>query len=182
MLTYFVIAGSIVLAGLVIFLIYVATLPGKFAITRSAILPGVSLIKLLQSSTISINGTTGRPGPNFDPNSKTTFGGPPTGVGAKFAWNGKKVGSGNMTIVDSRPNDSIKIDLTFTKPMKANNVTLFTFKPEAASTRVTWSMSGVNGFMGKLFGVLINCDKMCGDQFESGFANMKEVLASGVKV
>jgi hypothetical protein len=36
-------------------------------------------------------------------------------------------------------------------------------------------MTGKNNFMGKVFGLMIDCDKMCGDQFEKGLAAMKSV-------
>ena len=37
-------------------------------------------------------------------------------------------------------------------------------------------MSGDNGFVGKLFGVIMDCDKMVGSQFEKGFENLKSVV------
>jgi uncharacterized protein YndB with AHSA1/START domain len=182
MLTYILIALVVLFAALAIFLIYVATLPAKFAISRSAVLPApADQVFAIVNDFHQWNHWS--PWARLDPNCKTAFDGASSGVGAKFAWNGNcQVGTGHMTIVDSRPNDSIKIDLTFTKPMQATNVTLFTFKPEVGGTRVTWAMSGVNNFMGKLFGLLMNCDKMVGDQFENGFANMKEILATGARV
>lgn len=42
-------------------------------------------------------------------------------------------------------------------------------------------MSGKNGFMGKAFGLFVNCDKMVGEKFEEGFANLKRVVAPAEK-
>src|SRR5678815_4574661 len=44
------------------------------------------------------------PWAHLDPSMKTTFGGPPSGVGATYAWAGNdKVGEGNMRITESVP-------------------------------------------------------------------------------
>ena len=48
----------------------------------------------------------------------------------------------------------------------------FTFKPEGGQTQVTWSMSGKNNFMGKAFGLFVDCEKMVGRDFEKGLANL----------
>jgi hypothetical protein len=37
-------------------------------------------------------------------------------------------------------------------------------------------MSGKRNFPGKLFGLVLNCDKMCGDQFNKGLAKMKSLV------
>jgi len=176
MLTYFFIVLAALLAICLAFAVFIATRPAKFVISRSALLPAPP-DKVFEIVNDFHEWNDWSPWAKLDPNSKTTFDGAPSGVGAKFAWDGNnKVGSGSMAIVESRPNESIKIDLTFTRPMQATNVTLFTFKPETNGTRVTWTMSGANGFMGKLFSVLIDCDKMVGGQFEDGFQNMEAKL------
>jgi hypothetical protein len=54
----------------------------------------------------------------------------------------------------------------------------FTFKPEGGKTVVTWAMYGQNKFMGKLMSLFIDCDKMCGPQFEKGLADLGAVAAA----
>jgi hypothetical protein len=181
MLTNILIGLAIVLAIVVLFAIFVATRPAAFAITRSAILPSAPAdVFRIVNDFHEWNHWS--PWAKLDPNCKNSFEGAASGVGAKFAWDGNnQVGSGRMAIIESRPNDSIKIDLNFTRPMQAKNLTVFSFKPEAGGTRITWTMSGSNGFMGKLFGLIVNCDKMVGGQFETGLENMKGVLAKGPK-
>lgn len=118
------------------------------------------------------------PWAKMDPQSKTTYSGPESGVGAKFAWDGNSsVGAGSMEITESKPNERIQIALIFTKPMEGNNRTLFQFEPVAEGTRVTWMMSGPMGFVGKFFNLFMNCEKMVGGQFEQGMENMKGVVA-----
>src|SRR5260221_14652047 len=107
----------------------------------------------------------------MDPNAATTFGGPASGVGATMDWAGNmKVGEGSMTIVESHPNDLVRFRLDFQKPFAGTNTAEFTFQPQGGQTQVTWSMTGHNNFMGKAMGLVMNCDKMVGGQFEQGFA------------
>jgi hypothetical protein len=106
-----------------------------------------------------------------------TYSGPPAGVGASYSWSGNnKVGAGRNTITESRPNELVSLQLEFFKPMTATNTAEFTFRPDGANTVVTWSMSGKRSFAGKLFGLILNCDKMCGGQFEKGLAGIKSTV------
>jgi hypothetical protein len=60
--------------------------------------------------------------------------------------------------------------------MKVTNTAEFTFQPDGDETVVTWTMSGKNNFAGKVFGLVVNCDKMIGGQFEKGLAQMKSLV------
>jgi hypothetical protein len=115
-----------------------------------------------------------------DPAMKQTYEGAPAGTGATYTWSGnKEVGEGRMTITESRPNDLIRIKLEFFKPFAANDTAEFTFKPEGNQTVVTWSMFGQNNFMAKAVHLFMNMDKMIGDQFEKGLAQMKSLVEAG---
>jgi hypothetical protein len=37
-------------------------------------------------------------------------------------------------------------------------------------------MTGKNKFMGKAIGLFIDCEKMCGGQFEQGLASLKSLV------
>jgi len=52
------------------------------------------------------------------------------------------------------------------------------FTPEGNGTKVTWTMAGSNNFTGKAFGMLMNMDKMIGDDFDKGLAQLKAVSES----
>ncbi len=117
------------------------------------------------------------PWAKLDPHSKTEFEGPAEGSGAKMSWAGNnKVGVGSMTIVESRPGEYIRFKLEFLKPMKATNTAEFNFAPDGGATTVAWTMTGTNNFMGKIMGMLMNCDKMVGGQFEKGLADLKALV------
>lgn len=116
------------------------------------------------------------PWEKLDPALKRTFGGPASGVGATYAWEGdSKVGAGRMEITGSTPGAKVLIKLDFLKPIEGHHVTDFTFTPEGAGTRVNWLMTGPSPFISKLFGVIFNIGKQVGGQFEEGLGNLKAV-------
>ncbi len=119
------------------------------------------------------------PWAKLDPQCKIVFTGPATGVGSAFSWEGNnKVGAGSMTCLTSRSTEQIEFRLEFLRPMKAVNTARFALQSEGGGTVVVWSMDGKNNFMGKAFGLIVNCDKMIGKDFEQGLASLK-VLAEG---
>jgi len=118
----------------------------------------------------------------IDPAMKQTYEGAPAGTGAIYAWAGNdEVGEGRMTIVESRPNELVRIKLPFLKPFAATATTDFTFKPEGNQTAVTWSMAGEKNFTAKAVHLFMDMDKMIGGQFEKGLADMKAAAESGAK-
>ena len=166
-----ILLGLAVLIAL--FIIVVAMRPSDFRVSRSAaiaappeqVFPHVNELR---------NWEAWNPWGKMDPNCKMTYDGPPAGVGASYAWAGNnKVGEGRNTITESKPNTLVRFRLEFAKPMKATNTAEFMFQPEGDQTIVTWTMSGKNNFVGKAFGLVVNCDKMIGGQFEQGLAQIK---------
>lgn len=113
----------------------------------------------------------------LDPKMVKTFEGPPAGVGASYHWKGNaKAGEGRMTVTDSRPADRVAIALAFVKPFRCVHDVAFTFVPAGDQTRVTWRMSGRNPYLGRLFGLVMNMNKMIGCSFEKGLAALKAVV------
>lgn len=161
---------------IVIVLILAARQPDNFVISRtcrmaapaSAIFPHVNNLQKWEAWS---------PWAKLDPNAKNSFEGPDEGVGAKMSWSGNhKVGVGSMMVTGSQPNDWIKFALDFQKPMQATNTAEFVFKTDGDQTIVTWSMSGTNNFIAKVMGLIINCDRMVGGQFEKGLASLKSIV------
>jgi hypothetical protein len=117
---------------------------------------------------------TWSPWEGADPDLSRTYTGPSTGVGASYAWSGnRKAGAGSMTITDSKPGQIVVLDLVFTKPFKAKNVTTFTIDPGANGSEITWSMTGENNLFFTLLGKLFPMDKVVGKDFEKGLAQLK---------
>jgi hypothetical protein len=119
------------------------------------------------------------PWAKLDPNAKTTFEGPTAGVGAKMAWEGNnQVGSGSMTILESRTNERIKFQLDFLKPMRNTHFSEFTFTRQGNQTLVTWTMTGKSKFIGKAMTLVMDCKKMIHAQFDKGLASLKAIVES----
>lgn len=168
-----------ILIGLVVLIIVfvgvVALRPSAFRVSRSITVNAPPVAVFSQVNDFH-KWEAWSPWAKMDPNAKNTFTGPPAGVGAGFTWSGNnKVGEGRMNIIETRPSELIRINLEFLRPMKATNLTEFTFKLDGSQTIVTWTMSGKNNFVGKAFGLLVGCDKMVGGQFETGLAQMKSL-------
>jgi hypothetical protein len=163
------------------FVIVVATRPSDFRVERSITMNAPPAGAFAQVNDFH-NWNDWSPWAKIDPNAKTTFEGPASGVGAVFRWDGNKdIGSGSMKIEESRPSDLIRIRLEFLKPFAAVNTTEFTFVPQGGQTLVTWSMYGKNGFLGKAIGLFMDCDKMVGSMYEKGLASMKTIVEKAEK-
>jgi uncharacterized protein YndB with AHSA1/START domain len=159
----------------VVFVIVVALQPAEFHVTRTAIISAPAATVFAQVNDLHL-WEAWSPWAKLDPEAKTTYAGPATGVGAGFHWAGNhKIGEGTMTITESRPGELVRFKLEFLKPFQGTNTAEFTFKSGDGRTTVTWSMSGKNNFMGKAMGLVMNCDKMVGGQFEKGLADLRSV-------
>jgi hypothetical protein len=166
----------IVAVIVVLFIVVVAMQPSDFRITRSASMSAAPA-KVFGEVNDFHHWPAWSPWEKFDPDMKRKHEGAPAGAGAIYSWEGnKKVGSGRMTIMESRPGNLVSIKLEFLKPFKATNTAEFTFKPEGNQTQVTWSMIGKKNFLMKAFSLFMNMDKMVGPDFERGLANMKAIV------
>jgi carbon monoxide dehydrogenase subunit G len=113
---------------------------------------------------------------HMDANLKKTFSGSPKGVGAIYQYEGEKTGMGIMEITQIQEPNQIEANLSFIKPMKAENIAKFHFVDNDGSTKVTWSMSGKYGFMSKVVSIFLDLDKLVGKDFEKGLENIKGIV------
>ena len=166
-------------ALIVILLTIASTRSDNFRITRSATLNTTPEKAFAQVNELK-KWEAWSPWQKMDPNMKQTYEGPAAGTGASQAWTGNnKVGEGKMTIIESKPSESVKFRLEFIKPFAATNIAEFTFKAEGNQTKVTWSMDGKSNIVFKLMGLFMDCDQMIGKDFEAGLAQLKAVVETG---
>ena len=165
------------LAAIIVVLVgVVATQPSDFRVERTANFSAPPAGVFAQVNNFH-NWEAWSPWAKLDPKAKNSFEGPSQGQGAIFRWSGKNsVGEGSMTVVESRPNELIRLKLDFVRPFAGANDVEFAFKPAADQTAVTWSMAGKCNFIAKAIGLFIDCEKMVGGQLEQGLANMKSVV------
>ncbi|CAE6832799.1 hypothetical protein R69619_06644 [Paraburkholderia nemoris] len=161
-----------VVAAVGLLLVYAATRPDNFRIERSVRIEAppervYGLIDDLHQF------NRWNPFLRKDPAAQGTYSGTPSGKGARYAWQGEKVGVGQMEIVDTAAPANVTMNLDFIKPFEAHNMADFTLKPEAGATQVTWAMYGPAPFLSKLMQVFVSMDRMVGKDFEDGLSNLK---------
>lgn len=160
----------------IVLLIVIAMQPGEFNVARTAVVDAPQSVVFDQVNDLH-RWTAWSPWERIDPKMIRTYDGPTAGVGAEYAWKGNQdVGEGQMTIVESKPNDLIKLKLEFHSPMESTADAQFDFKPQDGKTEVTWTMSGQNNFLGKAMCLVMNMDKMIGGEFEKGLANLNAAV------
>lgn len=165
---------ALVIIGILLFVIIVGR-PDEFKVVRSATM-AASPARVFEQVNDFHKWDAWSPWAKLDPACKNTFSGAAAGKDAGFAWDGNnKVGAGRMTITESQSPELIRINLEFLRPFKSTNTTEFTFKPQGSQTLVTWSMTGKNNFMSKVFGLFVDCDTMVGKDFEKGLTSMKAI-------
>jgi uncharacterized protein YndB with AHSA1/START domain len=115
----------------------------------------------------------------MDPVAKNTYSGPEAGVGAVASWDGEIVGAGSATIIESKPGELIRERMDWKKPMEGTSAVDFTFKTEGDKTIVTWVMYGKNeGLLAKAMSLFMDCESMCGPQFEKGLEDLENLVTS----
>lgn len=170
------------LAVLIIaFLVVVWFQPDSFHIERSATMAAPASAVFEQVNDFR-KWEKWNPWAKLDPQAKNTFEGPAAGPGSIFRWAGNSdVGEGSMTILESRPNELIRIKFHMVKPLEDTAITEFIFKPDGDKTAVTWNMSGQNNFLEKAFCLFMNMDKMIGEKYDEGLANIKGIVEAAPK-
>jgi uncharacterized protein YndB with AHSA1/START domain len=163
---------AVIVVGIVI---YAAMKPDSFTVKRTASIkaPPDRIFALIND----LHGWVAwSPYEKKDPDMKRTFGGAALGKGSIYQWDGNKnVGTGSMEIIESTPPSKILIKLDFLKPFEGHNTAEFTMNPQGDNTTVTWAMYGPSSFIFKVMGMFMNMDKMIGDDFAAGLANLKAV-------
>lgn len=154
-------------------LVYAATRPNDFVVTRSASIkaPAETIFPLINDFR---RWPEWSPFEKLDPQMQRTLSGADSGKGAAYAWEGNsKAGKGRMEITNSVPSSQVALKLDFEKPFRANNTVDFTLSPSGEGTTVTWAMRGARPFIAKLMGLFMNFDALIGRDFEAGLDNLR---------
>ena len=163
----------VVVVLIALLVVIVAMRPSTFRVERSATIAAPAEVVFDKVNNLRAWGAWS-PWEKKDPDMKRTYGGPPDGVGSTYAWAGdKNVGEGRMTIERSERPSLLRIKLEFFKPWQGTNTATFSFTPDAGGTKVTWVMDGRYNFITKGVSMVMDMDKMIGDDFEAGLAALK---------
>jgi uncharacterized protein YndB with AHSA1/START domain len=173
MLTKTLIALAVVVVA---FAAIVAMQPSEFRVARTATIAAPAPAVFAQVNDFH-KWRAWSPYDELDPAMRRTYTGAPAGAGASYAWVGNsQAGEGRATIIDSRPNDLIRIQLDFVKPFAGTAFAEFAFRPEGDRTTVEWRLAGRNNFLAKAVHLFLDMDRMVGGQFEQGLAQLKSVV------
>ena len=160
--------------GLIILLLIIAALlPKTFNVEKTTIIskPVVDVMNRVGDLNYY---SQWNPWQQTDATARSTITGTPKIPGHRYAWQGKKVGVGSLTLrdIDSK---HIHFDLEFLKPWKSKAKDNWLFEPWGNSeTKVTWQNSGELPWpMASLMGPLIT--KNLNHQFEQGLSNLKRM-------
>jgi effector-binding domain-containing protein len=100
-------------------------------------------------------------------------------VGSSSKWTSKKMGNGEQTITSLDPNKSVNTHLKFIQPWGTSESDAYlNMEPDPAGTKVTWGFGGNNDFVGRMFGSIMNMDKMVGPMYEKGLTNLQTLVAA----
>jgi hypothetical protein len=164
------------LALIAVLLVVIAIQPSDFRVSRSATMAAPPAAIFEQVNDLH-KWDAWSPWAKLDPNAKNSFEGPSTGEGSILRWDGNSdVGAGSMTILESEPNERVRIKLDFIRPFEGTSDVEFMLKPEGDQTAVTWSMAGKNNFIAKAISLVMDCEKMIGDSYDQGLANIKKIV------
>lgn len=167
--------ARILLVFMIVLAVVIYLQPDEFRVSRSAVIAAPPAEVFNRVNELR-QWEKWSPWAALDPEAKIDYEGPAAGTGSLYRWKGNhQVGEGSMTIVESRPNELVRMKLEFIKPFKGTNDVEFLFKPEAGGTGVTWSMWGKNNYLSKAISLVMNCEKMVGGQYEKGLAKLKSV-------
>src|SRR5687768_14874946 len=131
------IIGFVLLGLVVLFLIVAIFLPKTIHIERSIVID--KPVNEVYAKVADFK-TFGQWSPwlEYEPTAKTSVTGTPGQPGQVWAWEGKEIGSGNMTVAEVQENKVVKTKLQFTKPMEDESVAYWSFEPQENSTKVIW--------------------------------------------
>jgi len=160
--------------GLIIFfLIVAALLPKTYNVEKTAIIK--KPVGQVMGCVSNLNQYAAwNPWQKSEPDASNTITGTPGTPGHTYAWHGKKIGEGSLTI-SSIDNKHIHFVLEFLKPWKTKAKDNWLFEPWGEDeTKVTWQNSGSLPWpIARLMGPIIN--KNLNHQFSEGLNNLKKL-------
>ena len=113
-----------------------------------------------------------------DPNMKKTFTGTDGIIGFIYAWDGnKKAGAGEQEIKKIREGERIDTEVRFIRPFAGLANLSFTTTPVTNNqTTVTWGMTSSMKYPMNIMLLLMNMEKMLGNDMETSLNTLKGIL------
>lgn len=164
---------SALVALLVIVLIIALFLPSRYHIERTIVIPRPLSFVMDRVGDLHFY-KQWNPWQRLEPDSPGEITGEPKTPGHSYAWNGKKTGSGSLTLRHIN-HKHIHFDLEFIRPWKASANDDWHFEEwGTGETKVTWQNSGDLPYpIARLISPIFR--KMLEKQFTEGLKNLQEL-------
>ncbi len=144
------------IVGVVVVLLIIGfVLPGKMEISKSISINAPATYIFEEINNLENNQKWSYWNNLYKDDMKVAYGDIKSGVGAVSEWDGSESGKGKMTITESIPNKSIKMDLDFMEQGTAKS--WYTFEPDGAGTKITTGFATDMGMnpIGRWIGVFM---------------------------
>lgn len=154
--------------------IWMATIPGEYSVERSAVIdakPAAVYAVVSDFQTWKGWSTWAK----RDATMNMEFGEISQGAGASYSWTSENSGNGSQEITDAVENESMNTLVKFEGMGESKGHWTFE-ETEDGRTNVTWGFSGEFPFFFRVFS--LGMDDQVGKDFEEGFANLNEYMAS----
>ncbi len=163
-----------IVIGLILLVLLVAALMPKSYNIEKTIIIRKPIREVMDKIADLNNYSKWNPWQQTDPTAKSTITGNPKTAGHRYAWEGKRVGVGSLTL-RNLDDKHIHFELEFLKPWKSKAKDNWLFEPWGdGETKVTWQNSGGLPWpIASLMGPIIN--KNLNHQFEKGLNNLKQM-------
>ena len=115
----------------------------------------------------------------MDPNVKLVYSGTDGTVGSSSAWDSqeKNVGKGIQTISKLADGQRMDLDIHFIRPFEANSTAYMTTETvNGNQTKVKWGFNGSMKYPMNFMLLVMNMEKMLGDDLSTGLGSLKGVL------
>ncbi|MFD0861161.1 GyrI-like domain-containing protein [Sungkyunkwania multivorans] len=169
-LKYLLLLIVVVVVG---FLIYAATQPSEYEVSRTRTLEAPVEVVYNNVSDYK-NWEAWGPWLEQDPSMTFSYGDQTKGTGASYSWSGKD-GNGSMKMVEAKENAAIKNEMTFEGFGSSEG--FWKFEPKDGGTEVTWGIKSENTpYIFKIFSAISGgYDAMMGPMFERGLEKLDSV-------
>ncbi len=168
---------SVIVAIIMLFLIIALFVKKEYAVERSITIhkPKQEVFNYIRSLKNQDNFSKWA---SMDPNMKKEFKGTDGTVGFISAWEGnKKVGKGEQEIKKITEGDQVDFELRFIKPFPGiANAYMQTAAAGDTQTAVKWGIDSKMKYPMNLMLLFMNMDKLIGNDFATGLANLKNIL------
>jgi len=154
-------------------LVYAATKPDTFRVTRTTIIraPAEKIFVRVSDLKGHRDWSTWE---QKDPDMQRRYSGPAAGKGAVYEWDGNsEIGKGRIEITEATPPTKVVFAMHFIEPFEGRSTAAISLLPAEGATAVTWSMEGANNYICKVLTVFIDQDAMIGDEFARSLAQLK---------